>query len=145
MDTGATHSPRSGRSGRSESYSRVTVDVGTIPIRIWAQKDTSAWTDLCSLGPTPRPTSSPYHVPARYPDDIRATSRSRVIPFSKSVFEMIIQQFNLPSSTPWAFGTDGSHFQRYNLDNRGANSPRTGINSTVQFGVSIDNPSQASP
>ncbi|KAK0509623.1 hypothetical protein JMJ35_008017 [Cladonia borealis] len=40
---------------------------------------------------------------------------------------MIMEAFNLPSSTPWAFGTDEPHFQRYNLDDRRVTFPRTGF------------------
>lgn len=90
------------------------------------------------LGPTPGPRSSPSSVPARYPGSIGPDFLSQVIPFSKSVFKMVIQQFNLPSSTPWAFGTDGSHFQRYNLGDRRGTSPRTGNKLIVHSGVSID-------
>lgn len=60
-------------------------------------------------------------------------SSSREIPFSHGVFEMIIEAFNLPSSTPWAFGTDEPHFQRYNLDDRRVTFPRTGNHSDVQY------------
>lgn len=69
---------------------------------------------------------------------MEAISLSQVVPFSRDVFEMIMKQFNLPSSTPWAFGTNESHFQRYNLDSRSWKFPRTGNSSIVQFGVDID-------
>jgi len=61
------------------------------------------------------------------------------IPFSEIIFKMIIEKFDLPSSTPWAFGTNGSHFQRYNLNDRKATSPRTGNFPIVQLDVNFNN------
>ena len=76
---------------------------------------------------------------------MEAISLSQVVPFSKDVFEMIIEQFNLPSSTPWAFGTDESHFQKYNLDSRRWKFPRTGKHLNVQFDIGIDRLHQGLP
>ena len=64
---------------------------------------------------------------------MEALSSSEDIPFSKCVFEMIIENFNLPRSTPWAFGTDEPHFQRYNIDDRRVAFPRTGNHSNVLY------------
>ena len=64
---------------------------------------------------------------------MEAIALSQDIPFSKRVFEKVMEDFNLPRSTPWAFGTDEPHFQRYNLDDRKTTFPRTGNHSNVQY------------
>lgn len=76
---------------------------------------------------------------------MEAISLHQDIPFSRRVFELMIEKFHLPSSTPWAFGTDGSHFQRYNLDDRNVASRRTGNISNGQIRVDVDKISQGSP
>lgn len=35
------------------------------------------------------------------------------LPFSRKTFQLIIDKFRLPASTPWAFSTTSLHFHQY--------------------------------
>ena len=86
------------------------------------------WPDLFGLTLWRLSPSTEYvtETYAQYPPDGNDKAIQPDIPFSEIVFEKIIAKFNLPASTPWAFGTAGSHFQRYNLNNRRSKHLRTG-------------------
>jgi hypothetical protein len=61
-----------------------------------------------------------------FPEIIEDVHFENSVPFSKKVFNLIIEKFQLPPSTPWLFFTDSSHTQIYIMNENASPSPRIG-------------------
>jgi hypothetical protein len=55
------------------------------------------------------------NLPATFPETMESAQDDRPLAFSTSMLEKIIDAFNLPSTTPWVFVTDQSHFRRHSV------------------------------